>query len=245
MAKIYNSENHFTGQVEELKNLRNKHQTRGALLFFGGLPFHFIIPFIITFIFWYFAGKEIQKASGYESEYNKRTSGLEGEKATLDLLRKLPDSYTIISDLNIVVGNKSSQLDSVVVGPNGVFVVETKNVKGSVVGNSDEYELTINKIGRRGGEYSNTMYNPLKQVNTHVGRLAALLKQQNIRAWVQGSVYFSNPETQVSINNSSSIPVFKYNGIQLLSYIEQYNKCNISQQEQQRIISLLSNYIIK
>lgn len=56
------------------------------------------------------------------------SSGAEGEREVADALAKLPDCYCVIHDISTNYGN----LDHVVVGPKGVFAIETKRWKGSV-----------------------------------------------------------------------------------------------------------------
>jgi hypothetical protein len=58
------------------------------------------------------------------------------ELAVIDELRQLPDDYTVLNDVQIGLANyvridgdylKSAQIDHIVVGPSGVFVLEAKN----------------------------------------------------------------------------------------------------------------------
>jgi Nuclease-related domain len=55
-------------------------------------------------------------------------SGAEGEKATAKALRKLPAGWEVVHDIDIGRGN----VDHVVVGPPGVFVLDSKNLSGVV-----------------------------------------------------------------------------------------------------------------
>jgi hypothetical protein len=53
--------------------------------------------------------------------------GAEGEKATAKALRRLiRDGWTVVHDVDVGRGN----LDHILVGPAGVFVLETKNLRG-------------------------------------------------------------------------------------------------------------------
>jgi len=64
--------------------------------------------------------------------------GAVGEEAVIRELRFLPDSYTVFNDVNLSFSRsirwkkyneyvKSCQIDHVVVGPSGIFLLETKN----------------------------------------------------------------------------------------------------------------------
>lgn len=183
----------------------------------------------------------------YGTEYKILASGLEGEQASIKIFEGLSSDFTVISDLEIEAEGKKSQIDSILVSSNGVFVVEVKNIKGEIVGKDDEQHITINKVGQNGGEYSKKIYNPVKQVNTHVFRLSKLLKNNNLNIWVQGIVYFSNKESQVYLKGEST-PVFSYREDgeeQLRQYVTDYRKQKISKGEQDNIIRLLEKYIIK
>jgi hypothetical protein len=179
-------------------------------------------------------------------EYSKLESGLNGEESALEILNGLGSEYTVISDIEIEYEGRKSQIDSVIVGANGVFVMETKNVRGYVVGKEQDHDIIIHKVGRRGGEYSNSLYNPCKQVGTHVFRLSKVLQQNGLNPWVQGLVFFSNPVTEVEIE-SSKIPVFNYadaGDLQINSYISNYKGQPINTENQKKIIDILTQYIL-
>ncbi|HTL15773.1 MAG TPA: nuclease-related domain-containing protein, partial [Patescibacteria group bacterium] len=55
-------------------------------------------------------------------------SGARGEKHVGAILSRLPEAFCVINDLATGHGN----LDHVVVGPTGVFVIETKNWRGEI-----------------------------------------------------------------------------------------------------------------
>ena len=74
-----------------------------------------------------------------EKERRTKLRGLSGEERVADVLGKLPDEFYVINDISTPTGN----LDHVVVGPTGIFVIETKNWRG-VVGADGKGELTHN-----------------------------------------------------------------------------------------------------
>ena len=60
---------------------------------------------------------------------NKReiiASGKQGEESTAYLLNSLPDGYKLIRNAVISYEGKESEIDNIVVGATGVFVIETK-----------------------------------------------------------------------------------------------------------------------
>ncbi len=134
-------------------------------------------------------------------------AGIVGEEHASMVFAGLPDDYTVYSDLSIEVDGKTSQLDHVVVGPSGIFVIETKNMTGDIQGDFEDQEWKQVKLSRQKVVYERTFYNPVKQVGTHVYRLSQLLKSARIHTWVQGIVYFSHPDVTVQSTNGK-IPVF-------------------------------------
>jgi len=72
--------------------------------------------------------------SGWGAKYlassRSYQSGIEGEKAVVEALQELDDSYYLIND--IMAGRRGGNIDHVLVSPKGVFVIETKNYTGDV-----------------------------------------------------------------------------------------------------------------
>lgn len=148
--------------------------------------------------------------------------GLAGEEAAARLVSRLPDSYCAFQNLKITFEGNESELDLVVVGPTGIFVIENKNMNGYIVGHAEAYQWVQNKVGQGGTPYSKQFHSPIKQVGTHVYRLANVLRQNRINTYVEAAVYFSNNETAVQITGESKTPVFAASadgGNGVLSYI--------------------------
>jgi hypothetical protein len=78
--------------------------------------------------------------------------------------------YHLIRDVTLQDGNGTTQIDHLIVSRYGVFVVETKNMKGWIYGGEHEPRWT-QKIYR----HTHTFQNPLRQNQKHVKTLAALL----------------------------------------------------------------------
>lgn len=185
------------------------------------------------------------KYNKYAKPLKLKKIGLKGEKRTTQIFERLSDSYTVFSNLKINIDNNISNIDHVVIGPNGFFIIKTKNLNGKIIGTYDDKYLTQHKIGQKGGHYSKTFYNPIKQVNTHIYRLSSLLRSFNLNERIQGLVYFSNPDCKVSVSSNKS-PVFSYydDGInEVVKYITEYPQQSIPFEKQEAIIKLLSSCV--
>ena len=177
-----------------------------------------------------------------EQNYEAKMYGDRGERQAGFLLEKcLPDGYTVIQNTVVYYKDGRSEIDNIIVGKTGVFIVEVKNVKGNIYGNLNEKNWIQDKTDKYGIEHQKELYNPVKQVRTHVFRLANYLRDNRIFTHINGAVYFANPETAVHLNgDNTDIPVFTYRSAQgLIDFIMRGN-ANLSDKSIKRIIQLLS-----
>ena len=151
------------------------------------------------------------------------SAGIKGEKETAQLLSKrLPEDYRVFQNINVTFDGKTSEIDTVVVGKSGVFVVEAKNTGGNITADISAQKWHQRKI--RGRQiHEKEFYNPVKQVGTHVYRLANFLRENGIRVRVEAAVFIANPETEICfLSERGNIPVYfaKDNGEnKLIQYI--------------------------
>ncbi|WP_028865217.1 nuclease-related domain-containing protein [Psychromonas aquimarina] len=98
--------------------------------------------------------------------------GVFGEFLVNFLLKKfLPqEQYTLIKNVTLPTENGTTQIDHIVVSQFGVFVIETKNMKGWIFGNAKQKQWT-QKIFKYTGKFQN----PLHQNYKHTQTLAACL----------------------------------------------------------------------
>lgn len=130
-------------------------------------------------------------------------AGAEGEDLVLRALARLSDDYMVFNSLYIprssegvaVLDGRRVEADYVVVGPNGVFVVEVKNNNGEVHVSPETRasQWQVIKTGRKGSRYGTHMRNPILQLQGQMRALAGLLKARGTPAWVRGCVVFSHP----------------------------------------------------
>lgn len=104
--------------------------------------------------------------------FSPKIKGYLGERSVSNKLSILNQSkYKVINNLMLQVGSKTSQIDHIVVSNYGIFVIETKNYKGWIIGNEhDEYWKQV--IYKR----KEKLYNPIKQNYGHIMALKEVLK---------------------------------------------------------------------
>ncbi|MBD3387392.1 MAG: hypothetical protein GF416_00375 [Candidatus Altiarchaeales archaeon] len=133
--------------------------------------------------------------------------GFLGEEAVKEVLRSLSDSYILLSGL--VVPPNRGDIDYLVIGPNGIFVVEAKNYGGRISCDGDEWKKI--KVGRGGSTYNLEIGSPSNQVkrSSKVLKDYILAHQSDVfngpapHIWVHGLLVFTNPDAEIELKNPS------------------------------------------
>ncbi len=104
---------------------------------------------------------------------HKTVKGWLGEKITSAGMWAMldKDDYHRIDDLILPASDGTTQIDHVVISRYGIFVVETKNMRGWIFGDADSDRWTQNIYGVK-----HQFQNPLKQNYRHTRCLADFLK---------------------------------------------------------------------
>lgn len=247
MAKIYSKNNSLKQQYEDAKKKLTIAYGAVAVFFVAWIAniiiFHSFNP---LFLFPCFMGFFVSGAcsAALKKKVEKLESGVQGETNTIQFISTLPDTYSAIQNVRVEYEGKVSELDTVVVGPNGIFVIETKNHNGTISGSYIDDRLLQSKVGQGGTPYSNQFYNPVKQVSTHVYRLSNMLRDKGFDVWVQSVVYFSNPRANVEVEyDFNQTPVFakQNNGDrELCTYINEYEgKTQLNYNDVEEIVNIL------
>lgn len=150
-------------------------------------------------------------------------SGAHGENIALDLLKQLPDSFTIFNQVDIPSEKSRTgvvEADLIVVGPNAIFVIEVKHNNGEIVCDESNNQWSVTKTGRGGSQYGKEMRNPVKQVKNQVWLLREYLKSMRAKPWIQPVVLFSHPEVSLCRADAHSVPVLTAS--ELVDYIESF-----------------------
>lgn len=169
--------------------------------------------------------------------------GVQGEKKALKILSRLSDDFTVIPDLNVQSESGSSQLDFLVIHPKGVWIVENKNMNGTIVGDEMANQWIQKKVGEGGTQYEKAFYSPMKQVKTHVFRMKQYLQEHKIGnlPWIQGVVFFSNPKAIINVESTEKHPIFHYED-ELIEYLINQSETNRNNSvDVQRIVELCSS----
>lgn len=149
-------------------------------------------------------------STGVTAEPEYRRAGRYGERLATNLIREvLNEDDRLFTNVNIECDGMSAELDNVIVNSYGVFIIETKNYKGRLYGNEDDYKWIKFKDDGYGNTFEKEVKNPIKQVKRQTYILAKYLKQNGQRVWIDGYAFLVNGNSPVEscrmLSNSEDI----------------------------------------
>jgi hypothetical protein len=154
--------------------------------------------------------------------------GFEGEnQVTRVLSSALSDDYVLINDVQLDM-SKRSNIDHIVLGPTGIFALETKNHGGKILCYEDSW--------------TGTGPNPFVQARVNASRVYKVIEASGIFVsnlpWIQAVAVFANNKAELEIRKApSNVEVLKIDD--LPNYITQETR-RLSAQE----IELVSKEIL-
>jgi len=162
--------------------------------------------------------------------FKPKIKGVIGEKTISVFLSRLdPSKYKVINDLMLKTDGRTSQIDHVVVSNYGLFVIETKNYKGWILG--DEHgEQWTQVIYKRKEKF----YNPIRQNYGHIQALKQNLQEYQEINYIPIIVFSINAELKVKTNSKV---IYSVN---LLKTIREYMSESLTDQQKEEIYSKLT-----
>jgi len=133
--------------------------------------------------------------------------GEEGERRVAEVLDEMDDGIIRLSDVRIPPNRGDA--DHIILAPNGLIVLEVKNVTGLIECRGDDWRRY--KIGRAGGKYEVEMGSPHKQAKRNAKTLKDLLlaNQKEVfdgpapHIWVHAAVVFPD-EIKIECENPTA-----------------------------------------
>lgn len=130
----------------------------------------------------------------------ERAGRLGEEYATGFISSILNDEDRLFTNVKVSYEGKDAELDEVIVNPRGVFVIEVKNYKGELRGDAADYEWIKYKTSDSGEVYEKTVRNPIKQVHRQEYIFSNYLRENGIKVWVEGYVFFVQQNSPVKVD---------------------------------------------
>jgi hypothetical protein len=233
MARLRTTANRITERIK-----MNRHQSTRTVCKFGiplALLASVIIPVCIPLwaIIW-FAIYQSAKQGGSSI----MLAGAAGEDRVLAALSALPADYTLFNQIRLPDKRSSTgfrEADFVVVGYNGVFIIENKDYRGELRGEDNAANWELHKIGIGGTPYTKPCRNPVRQVRVYVTLLSRLFAMRGINVRII-------PLVSLSQNNSLaciSSPKVQVMGVDELCGKIIAHEGTLSAQNLERVIGLL------
>lgn len=177
----------------------------GAKQIYSTLAFVLIAPLMFTLF--------KKKIKTLEDERLRFRKGAVGEALTGYILEGLPNTYYVVNDLKAEFGGN---LDHVVVGPSGVYVIDTKNPRGIITADENG-EILVN------GKQTDK-----PEVRTLTGRVMSI--KEKVKAlcgldpYIRGVLVF--PSARVDAKWGTTKAVHCVRDEQLYDYIVEDKKSN-------------------
>jgi hypothetical protein len=129
-------------------------------------------------------------------------AGLRGQRRLANLLLSLDDSYYLINNLQLP--GRADDIDHLVVGPTGIFALETKNHRGRIFWRDEQwYQAKISRGGRPQPE--EPIRDPARQLKRNVDYLRGCINNtdpelsRRTRLWIEGAVVFTHPAVAIDL----------------------------------------------
>lgn len=157
-----------------------------------------------------------------------KARGKLGEAAVGAKLAKLPkEEYAVFNDIMIQTARGTAQIDHVVVSKYGIFVIETKNYKGWILGGESSEQWTKNVYGKK-----YYFRNPIKQNYGHIKALEGVLE---LPASVFVPIVVFSRRATIKVKTSQHVIY----AAQLLNTIKSYQQLVLTSDDVQRIVKKL------
>lgn len=158
-----------------------------------------------------------------------KIKGYLGEKNVASILSFFPyDKYKIINDILIKSNDRTIQIDHLVISIYGIFVIETKNYKGWIVGSDNSEYWTKNMFGNK---YK--FYNPIKQNKAHI---LALSKQLGIDLNNFISIVAFSDEADLRVNTAHNVIYIS----QINELLKEYTDIKFQENDIQKLYEKIS-----
>lgn len=150
-----------------------------------------------------------EQAEEIKNQLSRIQKGDHGELQCCARLKQLPDTYYIFSDLEVPYQGGVVQIDNIVVGPNGIFVIEVKNYSGYIAGYAD-LPFWTQYTEYNGFWKSIEIKNFVKQNWRHAMALKEYVLRSAIEEiWVTPIVVFCREDTNITAIHSPMMDIKK------------------------------------
>ncbi len=171
-------------------------------------------------------------------------SGVAGEGIVTRELEKLNDSYYLIN--GVVIPPNRGDTDHIIIGSNGIFIIESKNYGGEIDCDGDSWSRY--KTSRRGKKYDLSIGSPSRQVKRNAKVLKdfilkhekEIFKRKTPHIWIHSLLVFTNKNVKVHIKNPT-VDVLKVSEI-INHILRKTSKFRLTKEESSRMGDVILKY---
>jgi len=167
----------------------------------------------------------------YQRKYHTYKGGRQGEKAVANALTNgLSDEYYLIN--GVYLKGRGGDIDHIVLGPSGVYVLETKNWSGKIICHGDQWQRPGKKVNS----------SPSLQAKYNTQKVKKLVDTspdfRGLKVWIEGLLVFTNNYADLHLNNPT-VTILRLQ--QLSSYIKNQENNRLTNEQIQKIIKQIQN----
>jgi len=176
-------------------------------------------------------------------------AGLDGQRFLTEILSCLDDRYYLINNLDLP--GRADDVDHVVIGPNGLFALETKNHRGRIFYHDGQWLQS--KMSRNGHlQPEEPIRDPTQQLKRNVDYMRSCINHtdralsRRTRLWIEGAVVFTHPAVSLDLPESvlADAPFSVLRARDLPAHISRHTpRRSYTKAEIRQIVSLLGNLL--
>jgi len=172
--------------------------------------------------------------------YNVLVSGFKGERLLIKTAKKLTGNFSIFTNLPVRYKHNRSEIDLLLVGENGILIIEVKNHSGVLIGSHNDETWIQRKYYRKGKIAEIEMRNPFKQIKRQREIIKSILRSNGLNFWIDSILFFSgNPSLRIKTNGDIDIAVSENELIALIADYRLPNNGSISEEDCAKIVEVL------
>lgn len=234
------------GEIERIQQENKKDILSQSIIWMMalGVGLFFIFPF--GFIIGWFVGREVvmRKLCQEQRKQLKELRGKiqvrpgeEGESKVSDVIEGwLPGTFTLLNDLVIPNGRNGTQIDHVLIGPDHIYCIETKDITGRFYPHRDGWLWY--PYNSRGNVTKKTIVkSPQKQSIYHADQLRKFLKTQGYKVPVLPVVIMTNAQGVWMGKQDEKCPVFRIHDF--VHYVNHPGRIAITREMNDKLAHLL------
>lgn len=139
-------------------------------------------------------------------EVAQRQAGYKGELRLDYFLRYLPQTYSILNDVTLTLDNVRTQFDSIILSNHAIYLIEVKNITGTVT-----VDTTLRQFTRENGQGLEGFDDPITQVENAMLFLNKWLRAHRLEGLpVYNFIGIASSRTIINVTGDEPPPRFTY-----------------------------------